>query len=95
MADAGRRQQKTETLATLYVGKLRLERRNGAPEILLAPTSRENSSSEPRASRQAYSLRWRDCELITLNDKDKTHSNQSAGTPIDLTLSLTRGHQLP
>src|SRR5438132_175078 len=33
MADAQRRQQKTETLATLYVGKLRLERRNGAPKI--------------------------------------------------------------
>ena len=33
MADAGRRQQKTETLATLDVGKLRLERRNGAPKI--------------------------------------------------------------
>src|SRR5438046_1030446 len=33
MADAERRQQKTETLATLYVGKLRLERRNGAPKI--------------------------------------------------------------
>ena len=33
MADAKRRQQKTETLATLYVGKLRLERRNGAPKI--------------------------------------------------------------
>src|SRR2546426_2570492 len=33
MADAGHRQQKTETLATLYVGKLRLERRNGAPKI--------------------------------------------------------------
>ena len=33
MADAARRQQKTETLARLYDGKLRLERRNGAPNI--------------------------------------------------------------
>src|SRR6266446_3492536 len=33
MAEAGSRQQKTETLATLYDGKLRLERRNGAPRI--------------------------------------------------------------
>ena len=32
MADAARRQQTTETLARLY-GKLRLERRNGAPRI--------------------------------------------------------------
>jgi hypothetical protein len=33
MAEAERRQQKTETLAPFYVGKLRLERRNGAPRI--------------------------------------------------------------
>jgi hypothetical protein len=33
MAEAGPRQQKTETLARLYDGKLRLERRNGAPKI--------------------------------------------------------------
>ena len=33
MAEAVRRQQKTETLTTLYDGKLRLERRNGAPWI--------------------------------------------------------------
>ena len=33
MAAVHRRQQKTETLATLYVGKLGLERRNGAPKI--------------------------------------------------------------
>ena len=37
MADAERRQQKTETLATLYVGKLRLECRNGAPKIFARP----------------------------------------------------------
>jgi hypothetical protein len=37
MADAGRRQQKAETLATLYVGKLRLECRNGAPKIFARP----------------------------------------------------------
>jgi hypothetical protein len=34
MAEARRRQQTTETLARLYDGKLRLERRNGAPKIL-------------------------------------------------------------
>lgn len=33
MAEAERRQQRTETLAKLYDGKLRLERRNGAPRI--------------------------------------------------------------
>jgi hypothetical protein len=33
MAEAQPRQQKTETLARLYDGKLRLERRNGAPKI--------------------------------------------------------------
>ena len=33
MATAERRQQSTETLAKLYDGKLRLERRNGAPKI--------------------------------------------------------------
>ena len=33
MVDTGRRQQTTETLAKLYDGKLRLERRNGAPKI--------------------------------------------------------------
>lgn len=33
MAEAEARQQKTETLARLYDGKLRLERRNGAPRI--------------------------------------------------------------
>jgi hypothetical protein len=31
MAEAGCRQPKTETLAKFYDGKLRLERRNGAP----------------------------------------------------------------
>lgn len=33
MAEAARRQQSTETLAKLYEGKLRLERRNGGPKI--------------------------------------------------------------
>ena len=33
MAEAAARQQKTEMLARLYDGKLRLERRNGAPNI--------------------------------------------------------------
>src|SRR5712692_5837725 len=33
MAEAAARQQKTEMLASLYDGKLRLERRNGAPKI--------------------------------------------------------------
>lgn len=33
MAEAIRRQQKTETLSKLYDGKLRLERRNGSPKI--------------------------------------------------------------
>jgi hypothetical protein len=33
MAEAAARQQKTETLAKLYDGKLRLERRNKAPRI--------------------------------------------------------------
>src|SRR5438093_7672300 len=33
MAEAEGRQQKTETLTKLYDGKLRLERRNGAPKI--------------------------------------------------------------
>jgi len=33
MAEAARRQQTTETIAKLYDGKLRLERRNGSPKI--------------------------------------------------------------
>jgi hypothetical protein len=33
MGDAAARQQRTETLAKLYDGKLLLERRNGAPKI--------------------------------------------------------------
>ena len=49
MADAARRQQKTETLAKLYDGKLRLERRNGAARSSPAPTSRERDSSRAPA----------------------------------------------
>jgi hypothetical protein len=37
MAEAAARQQKTEMLARLYDGKLRLERRNGAPNIYAGP----------------------------------------------------------
>ena len=33
MAEGAARQQRTEMLARLYGGKLRLERRNGAPKI--------------------------------------------------------------
>ena len=34
MAEAAARQQKTDLLAPLYDGKMRLERRNGAPKIV-------------------------------------------------------------
>ena len=60
MAEAAARQQKTEMLARLYDGKLRLERRNGAPKIYACAYFRARISSRQQArSRCRPTQRWR------------------------------------